>query len=433
MNSATRLMRAIAALVVLFVAGCGSSPDQFVQPAQPTTSTNSYLLTTSTPLVTASTPPYDFARDKKIFAQFSTAMDASTITTSTFQVAGVQGSVSYDARNRIAYFQPATTLAANTKYEATLSTQIKSANGTPLPFPAKFTVETRSTGNVSVPGIFVPGICVPPDAFRVRFSEDMDSTTINTSTFFIHGVTGSVTYDAVTRFATFTPATALAFNTTYTVTLTTGIRDLSGTPLAQNLTFTFTTCPEDGRKLCTGNGVVWHLNAHLNLLLREHYNDVLGGFVMVGLSGSNHAKWDAHGLEALHNFLGQNPADPNVIPPGQLDGIYNNLVAWPNHLNVSGDLAVEAAALNLNIMLGGFESGDSFGHLVVSGMNNGLDGQNLESIRAVINTFLATGQLPEGLTPKDMLHIVKNINLAYHGCKESPWAKTHLVVVANIN
>jgi hypothetical protein len=121
-----------------------------------------------------------------------------------------------------------------------------------------------------------------------------------------------------------------------------------------------------------------------------------------------------------------------VIDPGQLDGIYNNLVAWPSHINLKGDLAVEAAALHLNIMLGGFDSGDSYGHLVVSGMGNALDGQDLVSIRAIVNTYLATGQLPEGLKPKDLLHIVKNINLAYHGCKESDWAKTHLVVVANI-
>lgn len=400
------------------------------QPIQ-TTSTNSYSLTSSTPLMTANTPPHNLARDKKIFAAFSTAMDASTINSDTFKVAGATGSVSYDSKSRIAYFTPSSTLAANMKYEATLSTQIKSAAGVALPFATKFAFTTRDTNNVSVPGIFVPGVCVPPDSFRVRFSEDMDSTTINTTTFLVAGVTGSVSYDAVTRIATFTPSASLAFNTTYTVTLTSGIKDLSGTSMTQT-TFTFTTCGEEGKKLCTGNGIVWHLNGHLNLLVREHYGDVLDGNVMIGLSGNNHAKWDAHGLEALLSFLGQ-PTSQDVIEPGQLDGIYTNLVEWPSHINLKGDLAVEAVALNLNIMLGGFDSGDNYGHLVVSGMGNNLDGQSIASIRAIVNTFLATGQLPEGLKPQDMLHIVKNINLAYHGCVESPWAKTHLVVVANIN
>jgi hypothetical protein len=432
MKSAARLLRFVAAPLVLFIAGCNTMPVSTFKPeTSQSASTNSYSLTTSTPLVTANTPPYDLARDKKIFVGFSTAMDASTINAETFKVSGVSGSVNYDSANRIAYFTPSATLTANTRYEATLSTAVKSAAGVPLPFAAKFAFETRDTTNVSVPGVFLPDICVPIDALRVRFSEDMDSSTINATTFFVAGVSGTVTYDAATRIATFTPTGGFTANTTFTATLTTGIKDLSGTSLAENIVFTFTSCGEGGPKVCTGNGIVWHLNAHLNLLLREHYNDVLGGFVMVGLSGSNHAKWDAHGLEALHNFLGQ-PNGQDVIDPGQLDGIYNNLVAWPSHINLKGDLAVEAAALHLNIMLGGFDSGDSYGHLVVSGMGNALDGQDLVSIRAIINTYLATGQLPEGLKPKDLLHIVKNINLAYHGCKESDWAKTHLVVVANI-
>ncbi|HUS18230.1 MAG TPA: Ig-like domain-containing protein [Terriglobales bacterium] len=404
-----------------------------VQSASP----NSYALTRSTPLVTASTPPYDFARDKKIFASFSTAMDSSTINANTFKVAGVTGSVSYDRVNRIAYFNPSAPLAANTQFKATLSTEVKSATGVPLPFETKFAFETRDTGNISVPGVFLPGLCVPVDALRVRFSEDMDSTTINTTTFFVAGVTGSVTYDATTHIATFTPTGGFAANTTFNATLTTGIKDLSGTAIAEDIHFTFTTCGEGeggvgGKKLCTGNGVVWHLNAHLNLLLKEHYGDVLGGFVMVGLSGGNHAKWDVHGLAALDSFL-NHETDQDVIDPGQLDGIYTNLVEWPNHLNLKGDLAVEAAALNLNIMLGGFDSGDDYGHLVVSGMNNGLDGHDIASVRAIVNTFISTGQLPAGVKPKDMLHLVKNINLAFHDCKPSDWAKTHLVVVANIN
>jgi hypothetical protein len=94
---------------------------------------------------------------------------------------------------------------------------------------------------------------------------------------------------------------------------------------------------------------------------------------------------------------------------------------------------VEAAALDLNLTLGSFDAADaSFGHLVVSGMQNKFDGITIEELRAIINNYISTGELPDGLTPKDMLHLVKNINLVFHGCRASDFGKQHLVVVANI-
>ncbi|MEK6654011.1 MAG: Ig-like domain-containing protein, partial [Thermodesulfobacteriota bacterium] len=67
--------------------------------------------------------------------------------------------------------------------------------------------------------------------------------TVTTDTFTLtQGATpvaGTVTYAGVT--ATFRPWGNLAFNTTYTGTLTTGIKDLAGNALASNYTFTFTT------------------------------------------------------------------------------------------------------------------------------------------------------------------------------------------------
>jgi hypothetical protein len=71
----------------------------------------------------------------------------------------------------------------------------------------------------------------------------MDSITINPGTFFIEGVAGAVTYDVVSQTATFTPSTKLAANTTYTITVTTGVEDLGGVPLPAPLNQTFTTGP----------------------------------------------------------------------------------------------------------------------------------------------------------------------------------------------
>lgn len=76
-------------------------------------------------------------------------------------------------------------------------------------------------------------------AITATFSEIMAASTINTATFTISGVTGTVTYNGAT--ATFTPSVNLAYSTTYTATVTTGVKDSSGNAMANNYTWTFTT------------------------------------------------------------------------------------------------------------------------------------------------------------------------------------------------
>jgi hypothetical protein len=76
------------------------------------------------------------------------------------------------------------------------------------------------------------------------FIEAMNPATINAATFTLTGpgttpVTGVVTYAGST--ATFTPASALALNTLYTATITTGAQDTFGNALANNFVWTFTT------------------------------------------------------------------------------------------------------------------------------------------------------------------------------------------------
>ena len=109
-------------------------------------------------------------------------------------------------------------------------------------------------------GLVVPSDTTPPtvsstDPFNgatgvainrkiaAAFSEAMDPTTINTTTFTLRQgatpVAGTVTYAGVT--ATFTPSGNLAANTTYTATITTGATDLAGNLLASSYAWSFTT------------------------------------------------------------------------------------------------------------------------------------------------------------------------------------------------
>jgi hypothetical protein len=85
---------------------------------------------------------------------------------------------------------------------------------------------------------------VPQDQkIKVTFDEQMDSLTINPSTFFITGVAGAVTFDVVSQTATLTPSANLAANTTFTINVTVGAKDLGGVPLAAPFQQSFTTGP----------------------------------------------------------------------------------------------------------------------------------------------------------------------------------------------
>ncbi len=83
----------------------------------------------------------------------------------------------------------------------------------------------------------------------VAFNEALDPLTVNTSSVLMTGpgstpVTGTVTYAANT--ITFTPTSALAYNTTYTLTLPgvyseNRIKDIAGNGLSTDYSWSFTT------------------------------------------------------------------------------------------------------------------------------------------------------------------------------------------------
>ncbi|HEX5474874.1 MAG TPA: N,N-dimethylformamidase beta subunit family domain-containing protein [Vicinamibacterales bacterium] len=93
------------------------------------------------------------------------------------------------------------------------------------------------------------------------FNESVDASTVNTNTFDLRAgstlVPATVAYDAGSRTATLHPSTALNASTQYTATVHGGaadprVKDTAGTPLAANVSWTFTTAaaqqapPDDG-------------------------------------------------------------------------------------------------------------------------------------------------------------------------------------------
>ncbi len=75
------------------------------------------------------------------------------------------------------------------------------------------------------------------------FTEPVDSTSVNDTTFsFNIGVRGSYSFNGNTIYLT--PSASMAYLTTYTCRLTTGITDSVGNHLPANITWTFTTEPD---------------------------------------------------------------------------------------------------------------------------------------------------------------------------------------------
>ncbi len=108
----------------------------------------------------------------------------------------------------------------------------------------------------SIIGIMVPGgsgapAPVPVDTnIAATFSEPMDGTSINETTFTVRsvGVDGDVTYlsgrvgyDADSRTATFTPAVNLDYSATYIATITAGIMDAAGNFLTADFSWSIIT------------------------------------------------------------------------------------------------------------------------------------------------------------------------------------------------
>lgn len=100
---------------------------------------------------------------------------------------------------------------------------------------------TPPTVTATSPSNGATGVAVDA-TISATFSEAVDSSTLNTSTFTLRGgVTGTVSYNSDTNTATFKPASNLNYATTYTATITTGVKDIGGNSISSNYTWSFTT------------------------------------------------------------------------------------------------------------------------------------------------------------------------------------------------
>lgn len=226
------------------------------------------------PSVTATLPGNGataVATNRKLSASFSEEMNSQTLTPVSFRVTGpgnvaVPGAVSYFGRTAV--FTPTQVFANNTTYTATIGTGTQDLAGNGAAANVSWTFTSGTTADVTLPLVSSTnpansqtGVAIS-STISVVFSEPMDPTTITTAHLLVTGpgtnpVVGTVSYDSNSNTAIFTrlnhatspveshptPVTDFAPNTTYTVTLTAGVKDMAGNALADNRVWTFTTAP----------------------------------------------------------------------------------------------------------------------------------------------------------------------------------------------
>ena len=189
----------------------------------------------------------------RIDATFSEAIDPLTVTAATFTLS--QGGTvlpgSLVDSGKVVAFTPAVPLSPNTLFSAKLSTGVKDLQGHALAAPVAWTFTTGASAQTTPPTVVstlplanATGVGLNTQ-IAATFSEAIDPLTLTTSTFTVkQGTTpvdGTLAFGPIGTTATFTPAGPLTAGTTYGATLTTGVKDLEGNPLATADAWTFTT------------------------------------------------------------------------------------------------------------------------------------------------------------------------------------------------
>jgi hypothetical protein len=211
---------------------------------------NGYLtVLTTDPLNEATSVPVTTSLTVTFNTELTSAMKASTLIMLKKGLTSVEGTVSFSGST--ATFKPAVNLTPRTIY----SGRVKMGTSDPSDddksgdsYYWSFTTGGENT-DVTAPKVLstdpannATSVAISAKA-AVSFSMLMNPATINSSTFTLKqgsaAVEGIVSYSGTT--ATFTPSAALAGNTVYTGTITTGVQDTEGNNLAADYSWSFTT------------------------------------------------------------------------------------------------------------------------------------------------------------------------------------------------
>jgi hypothetical protein len=229
--------------MLALMSGCGggSGGGSGASTTSPIDSTPPAVINTTPALNAANVAP-----NSAITVTFSESIDPATVNGTTFAVAGVSGTVTYDDTNKMATFRPASVLANNAGYTVTVSTGVKDVAGNAMAQSYSWSFTTSAsldnippTVSSTVPANGATNVATNSSIAAI-FSEGMNASSIVfTLKQGTTAIPGSVTYTAENAAVTFTPSASLAPNTTFTATVSGA--DLAGNTIASPYSWSFTT------------------------------------------------------------------------------------------------------------------------------------------------------------------------------------------------
>ncbi|HEV7492805.1 Ig-like domain-containing protein [Baekduia sp.] len=224
----------------------------------------SWTFTTATALTLTTRTPAPLATGispgTQVRAVFSTAVDASTLTSSSFKLTNSGGTqiaatIGYDATTTAATLTPNAALALGTTYTVTVSTAVTATDGTHPAAAISWTFTTAATAPTAPtvtsldPAASATGVALDA-SLAATYDRALDPSTVTGSSVLLRDnlnatVAATVSYDAGAKTIRLTPLANLAAGKVYTGQLTTAIRAADGTPMAAAVSWTFTTadCP----------------------------------------------------------------------------------------------------------------------------------------------------------------------------------------------
>lgn len=224
---------------------------------------------TTPPIVTGRSPApgeTGVSTTAGVTATFNEALDPSTVDGSRFSLSSGAGTVAatigYNSSTRVATLTPSSPLTASTTYTALLDGGpggLTDIAGNELAADDSWSFTTAASPPTDTTAPTVTSRAPAPDASGVgpggnvtaTFSEALDTATVSGSTFSLAPASGPAVSATVSNspsnLATLDPTADLQPGITYTATLkggAAGIKDAAGNPLADDVSWSFTTATE---------------------------------------------------------------------------------------------------------------------------------------------------------------------------------------------
>ncbi len=174
-----------------------------------------------------------------ITIRFNSAVDTTTARSAFSVSPSVAGSASiYYGPWGLSWSLPSTSmLASATMYTVTIATSIKDVYGNVQPSPYSFSFTTAAFAVTSSSPVG-SGVSTTSDVY-VNCNFLIDPATLASAFSISPSISGTLQNNGSSF--TFTPASSLAPNTTYTVTISTSLHANNGTPVTSPYSFSFTT------------------------------------------------------------------------------------------------------------------------------------------------------------------------------------------------